>query len=137
MMPTLVDAKSQSTCRSCGQLLSLNATFCTACGAVVSSGALAARPRCGSANPVSSRFCAQCGASMGAPWGGGWAAPNRPMRGLLGSAGKGSWGKLALGGLGGMLLGSLLGGGRGLFGGFGDRDGDDGFGDGDSGDRGE
>jgi hypothetical protein len=50
---------------------------------------------------------------------------------------RGPWGRIALGGLGGLALGSLLGGGglfggRRLFGGWGDDD-DRGWGDGDGG----
>ena len=53
---------------------------------------------------------------------GGATPPPPAPAGPFGGMTKAPWGQLALGGLGGMLLGSLLGGGRGIFGGFGERE---------------
>jgi zinc ribbon protein len=111
-------------------------------------------PRCGTINVLSARFCQQCGLSLLGP-AGAKGGPNpvaeqptsptgQPTTGPAGQQPQGpgqpNWGQTALGGLAGFVLGSMLGGGRGLFGGWGgggdwdDRDGG-GFG-GDGGDWG-
>jgi hypothetical protein len=114
------------TCSSCGQPLGADVQFCGRCGAAVNAGAPRACPSCGATNPALSRFCERCGVSL---LGGSTAQPAAPPPGPAAGLGKPAWGQLAAGGLAGMLLGSLFGGHRGLFGGP-DFDGRDGGGDG-------
>ena len=102
--------------------------------------------RCGALNATSARYCQQCGMSLLGPAGakGGpnantpepTSAPDQPTGGPMSPqpAGPGrspqNWNQTMLGGLVGLVLGSMLGGGRGMFGGWGggrDWDGD-GFG---------
>ena len=109
---------NQKACQHCAQLLPSNAHFCPHCGATIGDESPLACPRCGKPNPGTARFCQHCGANLFEP-----TAP-QPDRGTGETAlqNKPAWGQLALGGLGGLLLGQLFGGGRGGFGGFGDDD---------------
>jgi hypothetical protein len=100
--------------------------------------------RCGAVNATSARFCQQCGNSLLGP-AGAKGVPNtndqqpvgvgQPQSGgaQVPPSGPGqppqNWNQTILGGLAGFLLGSMFGGGRGLFGGWGGgRDWDDGGG---------
>ena len=109
----------RTTCRSCGRPLPADALFCGVCGAPAP--AAGGRPcaSCGQANPYDARFCSRCGASLTA---GPPATPTGPPARRPGGDNT-PWGQVALGGLGGLLLGSLLGRGRGGWGGYGDWDG--------------
>lgn len=110
---------NQKACQHCGQLLPADdAKFCPHCGATIGDSTPRACPRCGTPNPGTARFCQQCGANLvepAAPPPGGGAGQTAPQT-------KPAWGQVALGGLGGLLLGSLFGGDRGGFGDFGDND---------------
>src|SRR5712691_6812207 len=91
--------------------------------------------RCGALNASSARYCQQCGLSLLGPAGakggpnpnaqGQMSTPNQPTSGPGNPqpAGPGqapqTWSQTMLGGLAGFLLGSMLGGGRGIFGGWG------------------
>jgi RNA polymerase subunit RPABC4/transcription elongation factor Spt4 len=118
---------THKACKHCAQLLPSDAQFCPNCGATTSDSTPRACPRCGQSNPGTARFCQQCGTSLlepAAPPSGGGASQTAPQA-------KPAWGQVALGGLGGLLLGQLFG-GRGGFGGYGDND-DFGGGGGDGG----
>jgi zinc-ribbon domain len=98
-------------------------------------------PRCGTLNAASARFCQQCGFSLLGPAGSkgvpnandqqpvpATGQPTGPQHAGPGPAAP-NWSQGMLGGIAGFLLGSMLGGGRGFFGGWGGRDGDgEGFG---------
>jgi hypothetical protein len=94
-------------------------------------------PRCGSVNWAQARYCQQCGYSLLGPAGAKGAPTNQapgqqpgPGSGRMPGQPGGAWGQTALGGLAGFVLGSLFGGGRGMFGGWdGDEGGDFGGGD--------
>ena len=105
---------NQKACQQCGQLLPSDAQFCPHCGATIGESTPRACPRCGKPNAGTVRFCQQCGANLSdpsAPQSNGGAPQTKP-----------AWGQVGLGALGGLLLGSLFGGGRGAFGGWGDND---------------
>jgi RNA polymerase subunit RPABC4/transcription elongation factor Spt4 len=116
---------SQKACQHCHQLLPADAQFCPRCGVTIGNDAPRACARCGKPNLGTARFCQQCGAALTGQTG----PPADAENGQRAPQSTPAWGQLALGGLGGLLLGSLFGGPRG-FGGFGD--GDD-FGGGDFG----
>jgi len=120
-------------CYHCDQPLTSGDRFCPHCGAPSGPPQLAVCPTCRGTVPAGSAFCPACGASLRA------AAPGGPLP--VGAAGPSvaggipGWGKIAAGGLGGLMLGSLLGGHHGGLGGFGgwggDRDDGGGFDGGD------
>ena len=129
-------------CTQCGTTLAPDVRCCPHCGAA--SAALPPRscPTCRTALPVGAAFCPACGAEArsgsAAPFlPPGPAAPALPPTTPALPNGGAWWGKVALGGLGGLLAGQMLGGGGGLFGGrgWGERDdrGDRGDEDGDGG----
>src|SRR6266849_1917656 len=84
-------------------------------------------PRCGGLHSAQARYCQHCGYSLLGPVGAKGAPPAEGTSQQPGGApgqqpgGQASppWGNAALGGLAGFLLGSLFGGGRGMFGGWG------------------
>lgn len=103
----------QTSCHACGRPLEADSQFCRVCGAPTPAAGERRCLRCGGANQFDARFCGHCGASVTEPPTG--AAPS--------TSAAPPWGQIALGGLGGLLVGSLLGGGRGPFAGGGDWDG--------------
>jgi len=115
-------------CTHCGTTLKADDRFCPRCGASTTSTPPGICPTCHAPVPVGAAFCPACGADVRSgtatpflPAGTPGPAPVAPPP----AAPNGSfWGKVALGGLGGLLAGQLLGGGGGLFGGrgWGDRD---------------
>ena len=111
----------RATCRNCGKSLPIDAQFCGVCGAPSSVAGPHTCASCGQANPGDARFCSRCGAALATA-----AAASAPPAAPPAAAGGGpAWGQVALGGLGGLVVGSLLGGGRGGWGGFGGGDADD------------
>lgn len=132
-------------CAHCGATLDVGDGFCPRCGAAATPTPPATCPTCRAAVPRSAAFCPACGAELrsGAPSPfvptGAPAPPPHTPAPVPPTGGLG-WGKVALGGLGGLLAGQLLGGGgwggRGLFSGpeWDDREGrDGGWGDRDEG----
>src|SRR5260221_13102895 len=100
---------NQKACQQCGQLLPSDAQFCPHCGATIGESTPRACPRCGKPNAGTARFCQQCGANLAdptAPQSGGAPGQTSPQS-------KPAWSQLALGGLAGLLLRSLVGAGRG------------------------
>jgi len=133
-------------CIHCGTTLGTDDRFCPRCGAPTASTPPGTCPTCRAAVPAGAAFCPACGADVrsgaATPFLPAGAPP--PVRAQppppVASSGGPGWGKVALGGLGGLLAGQLLGGGGwgggGLFGGrgWGDReDRDEGWGDRDGG----
>jgi len=132
-------------CYHCDQPLTPGEHFCPHCGALTEAPPQAQAPQaqqavcpaCRAAVPPGSSFCPVCGAALRAgavpplPVG---PAPQPTQGGFGGLNGRGSlpgWGKIAAGGLGGLMLGSLLGGHHGGLGGVGGDDRDGGWGGGD------
>ncbi len=127
-------------CYHCDQPLTPGEHFCPHCGALTEAPQQAPQaqqavcPACRAAVPPGSSFCPVCGAAFRAG-----AVPPMPVGpvpqpaqggfgGLNGWGGVPNWGKVALGGVGGLMLGSLLGGHHGGLGGFGGDDRDGGWG---------
>lgn len=103
-------------CHHCDQSLGADDRFCPRCGAPSGPLQTFACPQCRAAAPAGSAFCPHCGAALYAPPAGSMppaatAPAPVPGKGL-------DWSKIALGGAGGLVLGSLLSGHHGgLFGG--------------------
>jgi len=128
-------------CNHCGQMLTEGSRFCSYCGTPSEQGQPILCPRCGAPIASNATYCSSCGTAL---YGGTLtpAIPGRPPYYPPVQQGGVNWGKFALGGLGGLFLGSLLGGFHGGGLGWGERNegwgdgGDGGFG-GDGGDGGD
>jgi hypothetical protein len=106
-------------CYHCDQPLAPGDRFCPHCGAPSGPPQPLACPQCHTPAPAGAAFCSSCGTALTARPPGPpppAAAPPLPGRGMP------DWGKIALGGAGGLMLGSLLGGHHGGFLGGGDHD---------------
>ena len=116
-------------CYHCDQPLGPGDRFCPHCGAASGPPQPLVCPRCHAAAPNGAAFCANCGAALYAPA----AGPVPPIAATPPPVGGGmpNWSKIALGGAGGLMLGSLMGGHHG--GGFGWGDHHEGWGDRDEG----
>ncbi len=114
-------------CNHCGQMLTEGSHFCSYCGVPGEQGQSTLCSRCGAPIAPNTAYCSSCGTALY----GGTPTPAFPGRSPYYppvQQGGANWGKFALGGLGGLLLGSLLGGFHGAELGWGDRN--EGWGDG-------